>query len=346
MSLEVLSNLPKELQTHILQFIGDWKLCVNLEAILSGLPCRFDDVEMAFASVNVAGIFEASIHIIKRLIIHTVSNHDLLGLSPLQVAFLIWCSSQSLLQVNVKHVNATWKSIHPTHVLQLDTVSSIPATIATLNPRLQILRCIHAKNTSLLNSSDVVHSAAFQGNLDSVMFLDSIGSRGFRVGTMAEAARNGHLHIIQWLHTNRSEGCNKWAMDNAVENGHLHVVEWLHANRTEGCNQAIVDSAAQKGHLDVVKWFHENKGGITERTMDLAAANGHLELVKWMHCDGIELCTEHTMNHAAANGQLHVVEWLHEYTEEYCCDMAIDFAARNGHQEVVTWLKENWSRLL
>ena len=49
----------------------------------------------------------------------------------------------------------------------------------------------------------------------------------FRFNAIYSAARDGHLEMIKWLQRNLSEGCTTDAMDCAAQSGHLDIVQWL-----------------------------------------------------------------------------------------------------------------------
>lgn len=50
---------------------------------------------------------------------------------------------------------------------------------------------------------------------------------------MESAAYNGHLKVVQFLNKNRREVCTKRGIKNAIRFGHVHVLRWLFENRAE-----------------------------------------------------------------------------------------------------------------
>ncbi|RLN95174.1 hypothetical protein BBJ28_00005748 [Nothophytophthora sp. Chile5] len=79
-----------------------------------------------------------------------------------------------------------------------------------------------------------MNSAAINGHLDAVKWLDANRSEGCRVDTMANAAKNGHLEIVKFLHKNRGEVNAQFAMTSAIEFGRFEVAQYLREEGVEG----------------------------------------------------------------------------------------------------------------
>ncbi|KAJ3105616.1 hypothetical protein HDU97_007823 [Phlyctochytrium planicorne] len=334
-----------------------------MEAILAGWPCCYDlnDIATALESSNVGQVFAASIDIIKR-----ERKPDLLNLTVLQVAVLIWCEDHSILELasfaNFSNIQRLWRSwASKMHLLKpiaaRRTFVSLPITLACFNPTVKILRYIHTQTTLLVHSPDVVALAAFRGNLDSIEFLRRIGSRGFDAMTVDNAAASGNLELLQWLHSKRPKIFRKkklwWnsrlmlstipAVACAAMYGQLVAVEWF-LEKDCDVGWKTMYWATANNHHDIVKRLYGHNGSalayhrLQSWKVRGAIENGHMEIIKWIHETFQQDYRSENMETAAANGHLEMVKWLHENCPEGCSEAAMDGAARNGHLEVVKWL--------
>ncbi|GAB9470658.1 hypothetical protein Gpo141_00007898 [Globisporangium polare] len=215
---------------------------------------------------------------------------------------------------------------------------------ASWSGNLEMVKWVHSKLSEPSGEGLAVSSAALNGHLNIVKWIDENLEPCYAEFAMYGAATNGHLEVIQWLHANRHELITADVMDAAAINGHTEIVQWFHANRSEGCSSLAIDGAAGNGHLQLVKWLYVNRReGWSEGAIEQAAANGHLDVLTWLHENGsLGFCAS-TMDIAAAANHLGIVKWLHGSRTEGCTTDAMDEAAKNDHLEVVKWLHENRS---
>jgi hypothetical protein len=253
----------------------------------------------------------------------------------------------------------------------------VPREAKQVDGCLADVACIHA-DASLAEwlyerglkprSPRVMDHAAFNGNLDAVTWLHSIGAK-CSVWAMNLAASRGFDRVVVWLHANRKEGCTHAAVDMAVTTGHVGLVRWL---LTHGypCSSYAFDMSAATADLEFVKFLVEHNACVanfthnalalaagsgnlgiveylhglgcegSESVIDSAAEAGNLEIVQWLHHNRHDGCTTAAMDNAAARGHLDVVQWLHHNRTEGCSTEAIDGSAANGHIDVVRWLHE------
>ncbi|KAJ3105993.1 hypothetical protein HDU97_007177 [Phlyctochytrium planicorne] len=333
-----LSQLPKELHQMILKFTEDWKTCLNIEAFTAGLPHRFKDVATAMDEVDLVATFP-----ITTLLLKSQRSSDILKLNLSQFILLVRCEEYPLLRnwvdlsANVL-VRCDWQ-------WRLGNMASFALQLAYLNPNINIIRHLHSKDLLSFKPKDLVFAAAYDGNIDSLQYLDQLGFQGFTVAATEIAALGGHLDAVKWILETKSIVCNKVVMDNAASNGHLEVVKWLQESRTEGCTVTAMDRAAANGHLEVVKWLHYNRSEGNAKYG--AAANGHIEVVKWLHENRTERCHLRTLVDAAYNGHILVVEWLlknGQGGDNYSLTDAIRVAREYGHEDIVKLLEEEFGR--
>ncbi|EQC27920.1 hypothetical protein SDRG_14341 [Saprolegnia diclina VS20] len=210
---------------------------------------------------------------------------------------------------------------------------------ALLSDNVSLAAFLRASYPELTVSASVLDTAAGQGRLDLVTYLDAVCKASCSTDAMDKAATKGHLAVVVYLDTHRDEGCTVQAMDGAAYFGHLEVVQYLHAHRREGCSTLAFDTAAHENHLDVLHFLatHRVEGGTT-KALDRAAHRGHVEVVRYLHARGREGCTTRAIDWAAAAGHLEIVELLCSQRPEGFTFRAMYWAAREGHFDVLAYL--------
>ncbi|KAF0683938.1 Aste57867_24019 [Aphanomyces stellatus] len=254
------------------------------------------------------------------------------------------------------HLLSLWGQAHkvdfasdsalPPRLLQLcRCVPALPRYLvlhATFFGHMKILVHLHKTIGPLQGTfphDNLLDVAAFHGQLETLVYLDSLGHPGCTTRAMDVAAQANHMDIVAFLDTHRTEGGTEWAMNGAAYHGHLDMVEWLHTHRSEGCTSSAMDCAAQFNHLGIVKFLHSHRTeGCTTKAMDYAAANGHLKVVQFLHDHRTEGATHQAMEWAAKNNHATVVRFLHRHREEGSITVALKVAAAHGHVQVVNYL--------
>ncbi|KAK1930046.1 putative ankyrin repeat protein [Phytophthora citrophthora] len=215
--------------------------------------------------------------------------------------------------------------------------------------------------------SELVFSAAYNGNIAVMEFLYDRGAIDKVRDAMVHVIRENHLDMVKWLikHFPESERIPDYCvMDEAARYGRLEMLQYfqelddfvvpgysrsvtsLRRRRARSSSgdkfmaQMFVPASDDylKVHPTLCRYRSE---WLPTEPMDDAAANGHLEVVKWLHFNRSEGCTTAAMDCAAANGHLEVVTWLHTHRLEGCTNKAMDGAAENGHLDVIQWLYKN-----
>jgi ArsR family metal-binding transcriptional regulator len=143
----------------------------------------------------------------------------------------------------------------------------------------QYLHEIRSNFVHCFRGSRAMDLAAQAGNLDIVIYLHE---KGYSCTTAAidSAASNGFIEVVKFLNENRSEGCTTNAMDTASAHGHFDVVKYLHEQSCQSgkdvrCTTNAMDLAAQGGHMGIVRFLHENRNeGCSVSPLVVEAAQG------------------------------------------------------------------------
>ncbi|TYZ68638.1 hypothetical protein PybrP1_000236 [[Pythium] brassicae (nom. inval.)] len=221
---------------------------------------------------------------------------------------------------------------------------------------------------------EVASGAASSGNLDVLLFLQSVGPENATINESAlSAIEAGQLRVVQYMHENGYE-CWDSDIDKAAKNGHVDVVRYMLENDIGIALDCALDQAAKRGHLEVVELLCESGcvisdygvlgdviknhrfdiiqvlcqsgiDGAIRCAMAEAVKLGKIEYVKFLYeLDPVNCANEggyHTAD-AAKRGYLDIIKFFHECGDPRLFDSrAMHFAAVHGHLDIVKFLHEN-----
>ena len=218
------------------------------------------------------------------------------------------------------------------------------------------------------------HPIYVAGHLAAVQYLSH--REGCTADAMDSAATNGHLEVVQWLNENRHEGCTSLAMDSAASNGRLDILKYLtdmHVGNNRVSNRNTLTGGGTgdgtgTGGAEVDIGSITTVSGtpvITSRAIDLASEHGHLDVLHFIRdkyksyittihsLSTLPQAQAHTaicpsrlaFDLAAGNGHVAVLDFLVGSYENLCSVASIELAARSGHVHVLQWFYEKFPEM-
>ncbi|KAJ3096526.1 hypothetical protein HDU97_005787 [Phlyctochytrium planicorne] len=246
-SLGYLSIVPVEILIEILKNldVADWKLCLNLEAILQNLPHVYADQEAFVNDYKAGGIVEfypATVFWIERLKIDDIVPQLK---TILQVALLD------------QHLPNMWT---PERLSIALTSIPIVRYLRTRIPNDTFYRRKHRKRGPRIweSKETVLDSCVITGNLELVVYLHECFPGGFSRTALVLAARKGAADVARFLiGLFGQKGCRVDALIEAAGGGHLEVVRALCEERKELVSVKAFVAGLRSGNVDVVKFLVE-----------------------------------------------------------------------------------------
>ncbi len=227
------------------------------------------------------------------------------------------------LETNIKQFKENIQSIMNkpgTHEVSPNYLSHISKRVmnqAALLGRTDMIKVIHENGHAPVKFSETCSSASYGGNLETLIYLRSIGCP-WDDETVELAASRGHIAIVMWAIRNNCDW-NHLAVSAAAMGGHLNIIKWIRKNTRKIIYINALSSSAALGGLDsgldVIKWIRSIIVGESWMPTIYSSAlkGGNLKILDYLHNNGCE------WNHLAIQTVRHcklseeVKQWVYDH---------------------------------
>lgn len=190
----------------------------------------------------------------------------------------------------------------------------------------------------LINPNDSLTSAAEQGHLELVKFLQPKCPRDTIYWAIREAIWEGHRDVVNYLLPYTSWcGYNDF-MCQAAKYNRLTIIHDLVALGATNFNGAL-RRAAKRGHFDIVKYCLDHGATDVNHGLTSAAIGGHREIVIYFLDAGATYWDE-ALSNAAGRGHSDLVKFLLSQWNYgiHALDWALQSAALSGYLDLVKYM--------
>lgn len=190
----------------------------------------------------------------------------------------------------------------------------------------------------LVRSTKVLRGAAYGGQLGTMQWLASCGSRPDG-GVMEAAARARSREAVIWL---REQGCEWDEMDHA---GAVEVGSAINGSLEGYCFYGPWSGRERPADLSFVRWLRELGAPWSSHTLSRLIECAHVDMrdLHWAVADDCPLSDGAGLS-AATAGRVDILSWLDALDALPRSKKLTQAAASGGHLEALAWLRSNGCR--
>jgi hypothetical protein len=199
---------------------------------------------------------------------------------------------------------------------------------ATSHYQLRVLQWLHS--IGYFEYQLTLDIALIAGDLDTIVWLDSISTIVVTPKTFGSAAMHGHIHIMEWLH--RDGGIIPPEVVLFVaDTSNLESLIWLHKH---GCPmpEEVATNAVLNDSMPVLEWLASIGYTFSDLAVSYAAGCARVRILEWFYNRGIPL-NDYAAIMAAQNGDVETINWLHGHNCPINQQVWCMAAARGGKLE-------------